>query len=77
MLVRSVNSGNIAFDRRIDYIFVMENHQAKEAVKLSPEAKKKTYVLDVPDIYTRDELELKRILKERLLSYFPHLSNLP
>jgi len=51
----------------------MEDDHRKEVVKLSPEAEKKTRVLDVPDIYTRNEFELKRILKERLLTYFPNL----
>ena len=58
------------------HIFVMQNRHAEEVMKLSPEAKNKTHVLDVLDIYDRDDSELKRILKEKLCINFPQLSRM-
>ena len=49
-----------------DIIFVMEKNHKDQLVALSPEAADKTIVLDVPDVYRRDEPELVNLLRGRL-----------
>jgi predicted protein tyrosine phosphatase len=49
-----------------DIIYAMEELHKKVVVKLDPSAKDKTIALDIPDIYHRDQPELKAILKQKL-----------
>jgi len=49
-----------------DVIYAMEELHKRVVVKLDPSAKDKTIVLDIPDIYHRDQPELKAILKQKL-----------
>jgi len=52
-----------------DIVFVMERHHKEFLLDLSPMAKNKTVVLDIPDIYSRNDPELVRILKGRLSTH--------
>jgi predicted protein tyrosine phosphatase len=49
-----------------DVIYAMEELHKKVIVKLDPSANNKTIVLDIPDIYHKDQPELKIILKQKL-----------
>jgi len=49
-----------------DLIFVMERHHKEYILHLNPEADRKTVVLDIPDMYYRNDPELIRILKHKL-----------
>lgn len=50
-----------------DVIFVMEDEHKKYLEENFPEAKnKKIIILNIPDIYFRDDPELIKILKEKL-----------
>jgi predicted protein tyrosine phosphatase len=44
----------------------MEEHHKTAIVKIDPSAKTKTVVLGIPDIYFRDQPELKILLKQKL-----------
>jgi len=52
-----------------DLIFVMENHHKNVILSISPEAEEKVIVLDIPDIYRRNDPELIEILKEKLTKH--------
>jgi len=52
-----------------DIVFVMEHKHQKAVLKLNPEAWRKIECLDIPDIYSHGEPELKRLLIERLRPY--------
>ena len=52
-----------------DIVFVMERYHKEFLLDLSPMAKNKTVVLDIPDIYSRNDPELVRILKGRLSTH--------
>lgn len=52
-----------------DVIFAMEVHHKKVITQISLEAEKKTIVLNIPDIYRRNDPELIKILKEKLSKY--------
>jgi len=52
-----------------DAIFVMEEKHKEAVLGTSPEAASKIVVLDIPDLYKRDDLELKQILKVKLSEY--------
>lgn len=52
-----------------DLIFAMENHHRDAILSVCPEAEKKTIVLDIPDIYPRNDPDLIRILKTKLSGY--------
>ena len=53
-----------------DLIFVMEEHHKNVILSICPEAEGKVIVLDIPDIYRRNDPELVEILKEKLAKYF-------
>jgi len=53
-----------------DKIFVMEEKHKEFIAQKHPEAKSKIIVLDIEDNYSRDDPQLKAILKEKLESYF-------
>jgi len=52
-----------------DIIFAMERHHKEFLLDLGPVAKNKTVVLDIPDIYSRNDPELVRILKGKLSTH--------
>ncbi len=52
-----------------DIIFVMENYHKKAILNLKPTAKNKIIVLNISDRYFRDDPELIKILKLKLLEY--------
>jgi predicted protein tyrosine phosphatase len=49
-----------------DIIFVMERHHKEALLYLNPKSEDKIIVLDIPDIYSRNDPELTEILKENL-----------
>ena len=49
-----------------DRIFVMEEHHKRAILSICPEAEGKITVLNIPDIYVRDDPELIRILKMKM-----------
>jgi predicted protein tyrosine phosphatase len=49
-----------------DVIYAMEELHKTAIVELDPSAETKTVVLDIPDIYFRDQPELKTLLKQKL-----------
>ncbi len=49
-----------------DRIFVMEDEHKEAVLRISPEARGKIAVLDIPDVYKRGEPELVALLKKRL-----------
>jgi len=53
-----------------DAIFVMEDKHEEAIVKLVPSSYKKIRVLDIPDIFYRDQPELKKLLAQKLKPYF-------
>jgi predicted protein tyrosine phosphatase len=53
-----------------DEIYAMEEEHRKEIARINPEAKAKTVVLGIEDIYQRGTPELVRILGEKLERYF-------
>jgi predicted protein tyrosine phosphatase len=52
-----------------DRIFAMEGHHREAILTISPGAKDKIAVLDIPDVYRRGDPELVALLKERLLEH--------
>jgi len=52
-----------------DIIYAMEEHHKTAIVKIDSSAKTKTVVLDIPDIYFRDQPELKMLLKQKLKNH--------
>jgi predicted protein tyrosine phosphatase len=52
-----------------DVIFAMEGRHKEAMLRMSPTSDNKIIVLNVPDIYVRNDPELKRILKEKLSKY--------
>ena len=52
-----------------DIIFVMEDFHKEVITTLKPEAESKTIVLNIPDIYPRNDPELIKILKMRLKEF--------
>ena len=53
-----------------DRIFVMEQEHAEYIESMEPKARAKIVVLNIPDIYFRDDPELRKLLMERVT---PHL----
>jgi predicted protein tyrosine phosphatase len=51
-------------------IFVMEDRHEEAIVKLVPSSYKKIRVLHIPDVFYRNEPELKEILAQKLKPYF-------
>ncbi|RLI42050.1 phosphotyrosine protein phosphatase, partial [Candidatus Bathyarchaeota archaeon] len=49
-----------------DRIFVMEDHHKRAILSICPEAERKIIVLNIPDIYMRNDPELIEILKMKL-----------
>jgi len=49
-----------------DLIFVMEGHHKNVILSICPEAEGKVIVLDIPDVYRRNDPELVEILKKKL-----------
>ena len=52
-----------------DRIFVMEDHHKRAILSICPEAESKIIVLNIPDIYMRNDPELIEILKMKLRKY--------
>ena len=52
--------------RWADKIFCMEPKHERMILKLDPESRRKIKILNIPDIYSHGEPELKRLLKEKL-----------
>ena len=52
-----------------DMIFVMEDHHRDVILRICPEAEEKIIVLDIPDVYRRNDPELVEILKKKLGKY--------
>ncbi len=52
-----------------DIIFAMEERHRKAVLTISPGTENKIIVLDIPDIYPRDNPELVNILKEKLKTH--------
>jgi len=53
-----------------DVIFVMEEKHEEAVVKLVPASYDKIVVLDIPDMFYRDQPELKELLRRKLKPYF-------
>ena len=53
-----------------DKIFVMEPLHKKFLIVNFPESQEKIIVLDIPDVYFRDDPELINILKKKLEEFF-------
>lgn len=53
-----------------DKIFVMENFHKEKIIEIVPNSQKKIVILDIPDIYDRNDPKLIRLLKKRVT---PHL----
>lgn len=60
---KRVNSNTIKW---ADKIFVMEAFHKNFIIKNFPESENKIIILDIPDVYFRDDPELVDILKENL-----------
>jgi protein-tyrosine phosphatase len=52
-----------------DIIFAMEDHHKEAILILKPEAEGKVIVLNIPDIYPKNDPELIEILKVKLSEY--------
>lgn len=52
-----------------DIIFVMEENHKEAIIAIKPEAEKKITVLNIPDIYSRNDPELIELLKTKLKKY--------
>jgi len=52
-----------------DMIFVMEGHHKDVILSICPEAEGKVTVLDIPDVYRRNDPELVETLKKKLGEY--------
>jgi len=52
-----------------DQIFVMESYHKEVILSICPEAEEKVIVLDIPDIYRRNDPELIEILKNKLAKH--------
>jgi len=52
-----------------DLILVMEERHKEAVLTLKPESEKKIIVLDIPDVYLRDDLKLVKLLKTKLSYY--------
>jgi predicted protein tyrosine phosphatase len=53
-----------------DKIFVMEQEHAEHLESIDPKARAKIVVLNIPDMYHRNDPELRKLLVERVT---PHL----
>ncbi len=51
-------------------IFAMEDEHREAMLRIDASAKSKIFVLHIPDKYSRNEPELKKLLLERLAPYF-------
>lgn len=52
-----------------DIIFVMENYHKDAILSISPEAKEKVIVLNIPDMYRRNDPRLVEILRKKLMEH--------
>jgi predicted protein tyrosine phosphatase len=59
---------------RMDVIFAMSNSILEDLVKSFNVPRDKIINLDIPDIYSRNELGLIKILKDKLLNYIPQVT---
>ena len=64
---KRVNSNAIKW---ADKIFVMEPLHKKFLIVNFPESQEKIIVLDIPDVYFRDDPQLINVLKEKLNKFF-------
>lgn len=53
-----------------DMIFVMEEHHKEALQRIDGEAERKTIVLNIEDIYLKNDPALVKILKGKLSEYF-------
>lgn len=53
-----------------DIIFAMEDCHKEAMLKICPSAKRKIVVLNIPDIYLRNQPQLKKLLLKRITPYF-------
>ncbi len=53
-----------------DMIFAMEDKHREAMLRIDASAKNKIFVLHIPDKYSRNEPELRKLLLERLAPYF-------
>ena len=68
--IKRINKKDIKW---ADKIFVMEQHHKNYIEKKFPVSKEKEIiVLNIPDIYYRNDPELINILKEKLKEYLPN-----
>ena len=68
--VKRINKKDIKW---VDKIFVMEQYHQKYIEEKYPLSKEKEIiVLNIPDIYYRNDPELINILKEKLKEYLPN-----
>lgn len=56
-----------------DMIFAMMEEHRASILEISPEAQGKIVVLGIPDIYSRDQPELKDLLRRKLKPYLGEL----
>ena len=52
-----------------DVIFVMEERHKKAILSIKPEVEEKTVVLNIPNLYLRNDPNLIKILKIKLSKY--------
>ena len=52
-----------------DLIFVMESYHKDAILSITPEAERKIIILDIPDVYRRNDPELVDILKKKLAKH--------
>lgn len=54
-----------------DKIFAMEEEHRTAILRLVPSAAEKTIVLGIPDVYKRDQPELKKLIIEKMKPFIP------
>jgi len=59
-----------------DIIFVMEQKHEQALVRIDPSSFNKIRVLDVPDMFQRDQPELTELLRERMRPYLAELCSI-
>jgi predicted protein tyrosine phosphatase len=57
-----------------DMIFVMEEKHERALARIDRSSRDKVRVLDIPDIFHRDQPELKKLLLERMRPYLTELA---
>lgn len=62
----AINKISLELIKWADRIFVMEQHHKEVILKIDPKSKNKIMVLNIKDIFLRDDPLLVRIIKEKL-----------